>query len=99
DPEGPRETGSAHPETVEQIANRFQAEICRMKFPKLGMEAPGNLSVSAGLATFPWDGRDGTSLLEHADQLALQSKRRGKNAITLGPGAQHVCGKCDDAVD
>jgi diguanylate cyclase (GGDEF)-like protein len=91
DIDGPREPGSMHPETVEQIARRFQDQICTMRFPKLGQDAPATLSVSAGLATYPWDGSDADSLLDHADQLALQSKRRGKNAITLGPGAQHVC--------
>lgn len=91
DLEGPRTTGSAHPETIDRIAQRFQKMICSMRFPKLGIDAPGDLSISAGLATFPWDGRDPQSLLEHADQLALQSKRRGKNAITLGPGAQRIC--------
>lgn len=91
DLEGPRTAGSAHPETIDRIAQRFQKAICSMRFPKLGIDAPGDLSISAGLATFPWDGRDPQSLLEHADQLALQSKRKGKNAITLGPGAQRIC--------
>jgi GGDEF domain-containing protein len=63
-----------------------------MSFPKLGVEAPGTLSVSAGLATYPWDGSTPQSLLRHADQLALESKRKGKNALTFGPGAQRVCG-------
>lgn len=91
DTEGPREVGSMHPENVEQIAHRFQEQICKMRFPKLGADALATLSVSAGLATYPWDGSDPDALLDHADQLALQSKRRGKNAITLGPGAQQVC--------
>ena len=56
-----------------------------MRFPKLGLEAPGSLSISAGLATFPWDGATPEKLLREADQRAMHSKRRGKNAITLGP--------------
>ncbi len=86
DLEGPRELGSNHPESVEQIAARFQDQICQMKFPKLGLDAPGALSVSGGLATYPWDGITAADLLHHADQLALQSKCKGKNVITLGPG-------------
>ena len=58
-----------------------------MRFPKLGREAPGNLSISAGLATYPWDGLDPQTLLRVADERSLESKRRGKNAITFGPGA------------
>ena len=45
----------------------------------------------SGLATFPWDGADVTSLLEQADRNALHSKRSGKNTITFGPGAMDVC--------
>ncbi|MHC4763748.1 MAG: GGDEF domain-containing protein [Planctomycetota bacterium] len=90
DPEGPREPDSNPPETVEEIAGRFQDQICQMKFPKLGLDAPGTLSISGGLATYPWDGADPESLLRHADQLALQSKQKGKNVITLGPGAQRL---------
>jgi len=86
DLQGPREPGSNPPETVEAIAVRFQDQVCKMKFPKLGLDAPGNLSISGGLATFPWDGHDPADLLRHADQLALQSKREGKNVITFGPG-------------
>jgi diguanylate cyclase (GGDEF)-like protein len=92
DPEGPRLAGSMHLESIEAIAKRFQDQICAMRFPKLGTEAPGTLSISAGLATYPWDGHDPAALLRHADQLALESKRKGKNVITLGPGAQRVCG-------
>ncbi len=88
-PQGPREVGSNPPEAVETIATRFQDQICKMKFPKLGLDAPGTLSVSGGLATYPWDGTDAESLLRHADRLALQSKKKGKNVITLGRGSAH----------
>ena len=85
DLEGPREPGSSHPATPELIAARFQEQIHRMRFPKLGEEAPGPLSISAGLATYPWDGTTPDELLRCADHRALASKRKGKNAITLGP--------------
>jgi hypothetical protein len=55
------------------------------------------------MAAFPWDGADVETLLDRADQLALQSKRMGKNAITLGPGAERVCridpGSADLGID
>ena len=88
DLDGPREAGSSHPETVENIARRFQGQISEMNFPKLGIDAPGSLTISGGLATYPWDGSDPESLLEHADQLSMQSKRNGKNALTFGPGTR-----------
>lgn len=86
EPGGPRNPGSKHPTSVQEIAARFQSQIRQKRFPKLGLDAPGTLTVSGGMSTFPWDGRSAEELLRHADLLALESKRQGKNAITLGPG-------------
>lgn len=89
--DGPREASSRHPASIETIARRFQKQICEHRFPKLGSDAMGTLTISAGLATFPWEAHDSASLIELADQLAMQSKRAGKNVITMGPGADGVC--------
>lgn len=91
EPQGPRQEGSKPLESIYQIACRFQREICNHSFPKLGAEAMGTLTISGGLASFPWDGHDAASLLEAADQCAMGSKQQGKNAITLGPGAESIC--------
>ncbi len=85
DPEGPRQEGSRHPVNVCEIAHRFQGQIATHRFPKLGVGAAGRLTVSAGLATYPWDGQTARELVCRADQLAMQSKKQGKNAMTLGP--------------
>ena len=84
DPEPPREAGSNHPTTIEILAKRFREQVRKARFPKLGTEATGVLSISGGLATFPWDGMDVDSILAKADQRLLQSKRQGKNSITIG---------------
>lgn len=84
DPEPPREPGSNHPTTIEILARRFREQVSQARFPKLGVEATGVLSISGGLATFPWDSSDLDGLLEKADQRLLQSKRHGKNSITIG---------------
>ncbi len=94
---GQREAGSSPPDTVEHIAKRFQQQICKMNYPKLGIDAPGTLSISGGLATYPWDGSTVSVLLEHADKLALISKKKGKNVLTFGPGAKQVCQLMDDS--
>lgn len=91
EPTGPRQPGSRHPSSIGQLAKRFQDAIAAHKFPKLGRDAPGSLTISGGLATFPWDGRSATDLLARADELLLQSKKAGKNAVTLGPGAELEC--------
>ena len=91
DPSGPRSGEGRHPTSIGAIAERFQRQVCAHRFPKLGADAQGTLTISGGMATFPWDGHDASSLLERADALALESKRQGKNLITLGPGAERVC--------
>lgn len=83
----PREPGSRPPESVFAISRRFQDQIARSRFPKLGIDAPGRLTISGGLASFPWDGRDPIELMRVADALARGSKMQGKNAIAIGPGA------------
>ncbi len=88
DPSPPREPGSNHPTTVEVIASRFRDQVAKARFPKLGDDAPGSLSISGGLATFPWDATDVESLLKVADDRLLQSKRQGKNCVTLGPASE-----------
>jgi len=99
EPDGPREPGSKPPESIWQISQRFQKEICQHRFPKLGAEAPGTLTISGGLATFPWDGHDARELIERADGLSMESKSAGKNAITFGPGSARVCRILSDDPD
>ncbi|MEM9252393.1 MAG: GGDEF domain-containing protein [Planctomycetota bacterium] len=94
DAEPPRTEDPAaaqHPTDVLQCAKRFQAAVCRHEFPKLLDQQAGTLTISGGLASYPWDGRTPTELLARADAMALRSKRQGKNAITLGPGAISRC--------
>ncbi|MCC6579605.1 MAG: diguanylate cyclase [Phycisphaeraceae bacterium] len=87
DAEGPRRPNSQHPTDVRGAAERFQHAVSSHQFPKLAEEAPGSLTISGGLAGFPWDGRDAEELKEQADRMAMASKRQGKNALTFGPGA------------
>ncbi len=91
EPEGPRSPDSKHPTTVHAITRRFQQQVISHKFPKLSGCAPGTLTISGGLATFPWDGQTPAELLARADERAMESKRQGKNAITIGPGAILQC--------
>ncbi len=87
DPAGPRSPDSEHPRSAEELAKRFQSQVARCRFPKLGDEAPGRLSVSGGLSTYPWDGVDAETLIRRADERAMRAKREGKNAIIFGPAA------------
>lgn len=86
EPHGPRDPASRHPTSIHAIAARFQAQVRSARFAKLGNDAPGNLSISGGLATYPWDGTTPAELLRRADELAIEGKRQGKNVIMFGPG-------------
>ena len=88
DPSGPRSACSSPPESIEQIASRFQHQIGSLQLPQIGVDAPGTVSISAGMVTYPWDGQTPGDLLRRADQLALESKRSGKNVISFGPAAR-----------
>ena len=96
DAEAPRRDHSEHPRTARRAASRFQKAICDHKFPKLSDCAPGTLSISGGLASYPWDGQTPEELMKMADDALLESKGQGKNAITLGPGALRECGFAED---
>ena len=84
EPSGPRSPGSRTPRSVTDLARRFQEKLATADFAALGPGAPGRLAVAGGMATFPWDGHDRTSLLAHADALLRESKRSGRNAILIG---------------
>lgn len=97
DPDGPRKPESAAlmgPRSIGEIAARFQKQITEHRFPKLADKAMPTLTISGGMATFPWDGRTVQELMDRADELAMQSKRQGKNSITYGPGAERECREC-----
>lgn len=85
DPDGPRDPSTRHPASIVQIARRFQAQIREHRFPKLGQEAAGRLTITAAMATYPWDASDAAALLEQADRLLLEAKSQGKNTVNMGP--------------
>jgi diguanylate cyclase (GGDEF)-like protein len=87
DPDGPRVKGSSDSLSTVELAHRFRRQILEHKFPKLGALARGTLTISGGMAAFPWDGSNAVDLLSRADELARASKSSGKNVITFGPGA------------
>ncbi|MBX9738143.1 MAG: GGDEF domain-containing protein [Phycisphaerales bacterium] len=84
DREGPRTPGSQPLASAWQVVRRFQQRVSDHAFPKLSANAPGKLTVSGGLATFPWDGLTSADLLHAADERLLQAKREGKDRIVMG---------------
>lgn len=85
--ESPRVAGSQHPCDAHVMAERFGPVIGEHRFQCLGADAPGPVTISAGLACFPWDGQTRTELLAAADAALLAAKRTGKCRILLAPGS------------
>jgi GGDEF domain-containing protein len=72
------------PQEPQQIFERFQRLIASRDFPGLGPSGQGTLTISGGLASYPWDGRDMAELIRHADDaLMFKAKKQGKNTIVL----------------
>ena len=83
DAEDPRVTGSKHPTDVFTVLRRFRKALESFSFGKLGSEAVGQITISGGLASYPWDASSAQELLEKADRAMLEAKRAGKNRIFL----------------
>ncbi|MGQ9650538.1 MAG: diguanylate cyclase [Phycisphaerae bacterium] len=83
DAEEPRVAGSKHPTDVLAVLRRFQKTLESQEFANLGLDSKGRITISGGLATFPWDAQEAGLLIEQADQAMLRAKRDGKNRIYL----------------
>jgi len=83
DAEQPREVGSQHPSDVLAVLQRVRDELKAREWQTLGPGARGCLTISGGLASFPWDARTPEELIRKADQALLSAKRLGKNRIFL----------------
>ncbi|HOA74467.1 MAG TPA: GGDEF domain-containing protein [Phycisphaerae bacterium] len=83
DAEEPRVSGSKHPTDVLMVLRRFRKALESHEFGKLGPEAIGHITISGGLASYPWDANTAEELIEKADRAMLEAKRAGKNRIYL----------------
>ncbi|HEY2585170.1 MAG TPA: GGDEF domain-containing protein [Tepidisphaeraceae bacterium] len=91
DKEGPRQPRQPKPNTALrppqeplQVFERFKGLISSEEFPSLGQTGKGSLTVSAGLAVFPWDATSVDALIDETDRRLMRgAKRNGKNAIYI----------------
>ncbi len=89
--EGPRQPKDAKPVMPSKppqspllLFQRFKTLMSTQQFPGLGATGKGVLTISGGLASFPWDGRDVAELIERADQALVKgAKQGGKDRIFL----------------
>ena len=78
-----REPNSRHPETAFSLSERFRYTVSTHNYKCLGPEAKGTLSISGGLASFPWDASTVDDLFARADDALLKAKASGKNLIYI----------------
>jgi diguanylate cyclase (GGDEF)-like protein len=83
DAEQPRVAGSQHPSDALAVLRRCTDALQKQEFPMLGPNARGVLTVSGGLATFPWHADNAMDLIRRADDALLVAKRAGKDRIYL----------------
>jgi diguanylate cyclase (GGDEF)-like protein len=67
-------------------AERIRAAIEAHPFPHQEKQPNGNVTISGGVAGLPHDGNSVADLIRHADSALYESKRRGRNCITLYHG-------------
>ena len=84
-PHDPDATPSGRfPQGPLQIAARFRRLLAEPDFAALGNTGEGSLTISGGMAVYPFDAQTGDDLIAAADRALMQgAKRSGKNSIAL----------------
>jgi diguanylate cyclase (GGDEF)-like protein len=84
----PRIAGSEHPTDALNVLSRFREALQNYHCKSLHDQKPGQLTISGGLASYPWDAADRDELLARADEALLRAKSAGKNQVLVF-GAGH----------
>lgn len=100
DKEGPRQPrdpkAAGHgrlPQTALDILNRFRKQLATQEFAGLGPHGRGVLTISGGLAVYPYDARTVEELIDVADrELVFRAKKSGKDTIVLVGGDERGAG-------
>ncbi len=98
DNEAPRQPNSEHPKDVLVATERFREAIKNHHWPQT-CNIKGEISISGGLATFPWDADSLESLMAKADQALLRAKAAGKNVFVMHAGTAAAIGTTNLAQD
>ena len=89
-PRQPRDHTGGHarvPSTPMIIAQRFRKQLGSSEFNALGPAGKGVLTISGGMAVYPFDGQSAADLIKAADAAQMfGAKKSGKNSIHLVGG-------------
>jgi two-component system cell cycle response regulator len=91
-PREPNRTGgvSRVPQNIRPILDRFRRTLHSQELACLGPSGKGQLTISGGLAVYPYDANNVNDLIQAADHaLMFGAKQSGKNSIFLVGGEEH----------
>jgi len=78
------------PETPKEgamiYAERLRRQVEEHSFKGEESQPLGDVTISIGVATFPEDGTDGATLIEHADKALYEAKESGRNRVIAYAG-------------
>jgi two-component system, cell cycle response regulator len=63
------------------LAERLRARVEETAFPNEEVQPSGNLTISVGTASLPYDAQDSTNLIYKADTALYNAKRSGRNRV------------------
>jgi diguanylate cyclase (GGDEF)-like protein len=81
--------GSPNPEAM-TVAEKLRGLIAQQDFDFAANQPLGVVSVSGGVATYPADAMDATSLLRRADEALYVAKGQGRNRV-LPAAKNYIC--------
>jgi diguanylate cyclase (GGDEF)-like protein len=70
-------------EDVSFLAERLRKVVKNFNFPYEEEQPEGNLTISLGVASFPYDAADGAELIQRSDQALYLAKRQGRDRVSL----------------
>lgn len=72
------------------LAERLRQNVEAYSFPHGSKQPTGRVTISIGVASFPFDGKTPQEVLEAADQALYFSKENGRNRVSSGYEARSV---------
>lgn len=65
------------------VAEKIRATIQQYEYPKEKNQPLGDLTISGGVASYPYDGRTTSELISAADEALYRAKRDGRNKVVV----------------
>ena len=70
-------------EGARTFADKIRRTVEEHSFPGQDLQPTGRVTLSLGVAVYPDSGEDSTRLIDHADKALYESKRNGRNLVSV----------------